>query len=82
MRTSTISNLKTHLSAEIKALKNGEPLIILDRRHPVASLQAFEPPQELTLAEPAIPYQYEELPPLLARNQTALDPLWDDRAGR
>lgn len=82
MRTITISKLKAHLSAEIKAVQNGEPVVILDRRHPVASLQAFESDDDIIVIESNTPYHYEDLTPLIPKNKDALSPLWEDRESR
>jgi len=34
MKTISVSDLKTHLSAELKKVKAGETVVVLDHRHP------------------------------------------------
>ena len=38
MKTTTISDLKQHLSARLKTVRTGEPFLVTDRRVPVAIL--------------------------------------------
>ncbi len=41
MKTASVSELKNNLSACLKEVAAGEPLLITDRRKPVATLQAL-----------------------------------------
>ena len=43
MKTTTISDLKQHLSARLKTVRAGEPLLVTDRRVPVAMLAPLSP---------------------------------------
>jgi prevent-host-death family protein len=43
MRTVKIAELKAHLSAHIRFVRNGEEVLILDRNTPVARLVSVEP---------------------------------------
>lgn len=39
MKTTSITDLKTNLSARLKQVRNGEPLLVTDHNEPVALLQ-------------------------------------------
>ena len=69
MKTISVSQLKTHLCGEIKKVKTGSPLVIVDHKQPVALLSAIEA-EPLFVKEASAPYVFEELAPL-----TAADPL-------
>lgn len=69
MKTISVSLLKAHLSAELKKVKAGEPVVVLDHRHPVAMVVPFEA-EPLFTKEAAKPYTYKPLSPL-----TGKDPL-------
>ncbi|MBN2050695.1 MAG: type II toxin-antitoxin system prevent-host-death family antitoxin [Spirochaetales bacterium] len=71
MKTISVSNLKAHLSAELKKVQAGEPIVIVDHRHPVALVVPFEA-EPLFVKEAVKPYEYKPLPPL-----TQKDPLAD-----
>jgi antitoxin (DNA-binding transcriptional repressor) of toxin-antitoxin stability system len=43
MLTSTISETKNHLSKLLERVQNGETLVILDRRKPVARVERISP---------------------------------------
>jgi len=38
MKTISISGLKTHLSEELRSVKAGEAVLVMEHRHPVAKL--------------------------------------------
>jgi antitoxin (DNA-binding transcriptional repressor) of toxin-antitoxin stability system len=38
MKTISISGLKTHLSEELRRVKAGETLLVMEHRHPIAKL--------------------------------------------
>ncbi len=42
MRTISIAELKTHLSAELKKVQAGDPVTVLDHKRPVAVLSPIE----------------------------------------
>lgn len=42
MRTATISHTKNHLSELLSSVRQGETLIIMDRKKPVARLEAIQ----------------------------------------
>jgi antitoxin (DNA-binding transcriptional repressor) of toxin-antitoxin stability system len=71
METISISNLKTHLSSELKKVQNGIRIIVLDHKHPVAELVPIEK-EELFLHEASQIYSCPQLLPL-----TKKDPLID-----
>jgi antitoxin (DNA-binding transcriptional repressor) of toxin-antitoxin stability system len=41
MKTISISALKTHLSAELKKVRSGESLVVMDRKTPVALIEPW-----------------------------------------
>ena len=43
MNKATISQLKNHLSRYLERVKAGEPLLVMDRDHPIARLERVEP---------------------------------------
>lgn len=63
MKTISISKLKAHLSAELKEVKKGSRIIVLDHRHPVAILGPYEE-EPLFVRKAQQPYSYKELEPL------------------
>lgn len=69
MKTISVSKLKAHLSAELKEVKNGSRIIILDHKHPVAIVGPYEE-EPLFAREAEQPYTYKELEPL-----TTIDPV-------
>ncbi len=71
METISISNLKTHLSSELKKVKNGTHIVILDHKHPVAKLIPTES-EELFLSVAKKKYSYHRLTPI-----TKVDPFID-----
>lgn len=68
MKTISVSKLKAHLSAELKEVKKGSRIIVLDHRHPVAVLGPYEE-EPIFAREAQQPYLYKELEPL-----TNIDP--------
>lgn len=71
METISISKLKTHLSSELKKVRNGTRIVVLDHNHPVAELIPAEK-EELFLHEANKIYSCQPLVPLTKR-----DPLKD-----
>jgi antitoxin (DNA-binding transcriptional repressor) of toxin-antitoxin stability system len=67
METTSISYLKTHLSAELKKVQNGVPLMVMDHRKPVATIQAVAE-GDFFVREADSPYKYVPLPPLISRD--------------
>jgi len=64
METTSISYLKTHLSAELKRVQNGVPLMVLDHRKPVATIRAVAE-EDFYIREAGSPYTYLPLVPLI-----------------
>jgi len=79
MKTISVSNLKTHLSAELKKVKAGEPVVVLDHKHPVAMVVPFEA-EPLFVKEAAKSYEYKSLTPLT--NKDPLSALLQERDER
>ena len=71
METISISNLKTHLSSELKKVKNGTHIVILDHKHPVAKLIPTDA-EELFISVAEKKYLYHPVSPI-----TKVDPLID-----
>lgn len=69
MKTISISKLKAHLSTELKEVKKGSCIVVLDHKHPVAILGPYKE-EPLFVREAQQPYSYKELAPL-----TTIDPL-------
>ena len=67
----SISNLKTHLSSELKKVQNGTRILVLDHKHPVAELIPTKT-EELFLSVAEKKYSYMPVSPL-----TKKDPLHD-----
>ena len=77
MRSITIARLKATLSAELRRVRTGESVAVLDRTTPVAVLAPV--PGPVRVVQPAAtPYAYRRLSPL-----TSHDPLrhLDDERG-
>ena len=68
MKTISVSELKAHLSAELRRVKSGEQIVVLEHRRPVAVLKPYTT-QRLVVHEPQELYEPSELSPL-----TAVDP--------
>ena len=79
METISISKLKAHLSAEIKKVRNGTRIVVLDHNHPVAELVPTES-ENLFAREAQTDYVYEELSPLTTKDPS--DALEAERADR
>ncbi|MFW5777220.1 MAG: type II toxin-antitoxin system Phd/YefM family antitoxin [Spirochaetota bacterium] len=55
MKTISVSDLKAHLSAELRKVKAGEELVVLEHRRPVAIVRPYRG-EALVLREPAAVY--------------------------
>jgi antitoxin (DNA-binding transcriptional repressor) of toxin-antitoxin stability system len=69
METISVSNLKAHLSGELKKVKAGSTLVILEHRHPVAMVVPFNK-DPLLVREAKSSYNCKKLSSL-----TSSDPL-------
>ena len=67
MRRITIAKLKATLSAELRRVRAGEPVTVLDRITPVALLVPVPDAVRVVRAAEA-PYAYRKLQPLTARD--------------
>lgn len=65
MKTIAIAQLKATLSANIKRVHGGEPVMILDHRRPVAVLAPLPSDIEY-VSRSTKPYVYKRLLPLIA----------------
>ncbi|MBN2341509.1 MAG: type II toxin-antitoxin system Phd/YefM family antitoxin [Deltaproteobacteria bacterium] len=80
METISISKLKAHLSAEIKKVKSGSRIVIMDHNYPVAELKPLGEEETLFVREAKIEYRCEPLNPLTTQNP--LDAVIEDREER
>lgn len=69
MKTISVSALKARLSAQLREVKAGETVVVLDHRHPVAKVVPLEQ-DTLFVRESKAVYSYRTLKPL-----TVKDPL-------
>ncbi|HEX9691486.1 MAG TPA: type II toxin-antitoxin system Phd/YefM family antitoxin [Gemmatimonadales bacterium] len=93
MKSESISRAKNHLSALIKRVQAGEPVLITDRGVPVARLMPVQlgsgiPPRVLGLAQQGLARLPEETPvaewldlpwPEVAHGRSAVDLLLEER---
>jgi antitoxin (DNA-binding transcriptional repressor) of toxin-antitoxin stability system len=79
METISITNLKTHLSAELKKVQNGTRILVLDHKRPVAELIPTET-EELFISVAEQKYSYHVLSPLTEKDP--LDELEEERSDR
>ncbi len=67
METTSISYLKTHLSAELKKVQNGVPLMVMDHRRPVATIHAVAE-GDFYAREAETLYEFKPWTPLLSHD--------------
>ncbi len=60
MKTISVSQLKAHLSSELKLVQEGVEVVVLDHRHPVAKIVPFDA-ASLYIREATVPYTFEPL---------------------
>jgi prevent-host-death family protein len=80
MKRSSVSYLKAHLSAELKAVQAGETVVVTDRDHPVARLVPLEDERGIEVREPLRAFGFERLAPLVSGG--SLETLFEDRGRR
>lgn len=69
MKTISVSSLKAHLSAELRKVKAGDQVVVVEHRRPVAILSPYAQ-ERLLVHEPGLEYEPHELTPL-----TSVDPV-------
>lgn len=79
MMTTSVSALKTHLSAELRKVKAGERIVVVEHRRPIAVLQPYEA-DPLVVREPEVAYRPTRLAPLTTVDPTAA--LQEERGDR
>lgn len=79
METISVSELKAHLSAELRKVEGGTSVVVLDHRRPVARLEPLAEPS-IYLREARAPYAWRELAPLVESDP--LDRLLEERGER
>jgi antitoxin (DNA-binding transcriptional repressor) of toxin-antitoxin stability system len=80
MKYSSVSYLKAHLSAELKAVQAGETVVVMDRDHPVARLAPLEDEKGIEVREPLRAFAFEQPVPIVSGGSLA--PLFEDRGRR
>ena len=80
MRNASVSFLKAHLSAELKAVQAGETVVVMDRDHPVARLVSLDYGKGSEVRKPKMSFGYEHHSPLMSGDSLA--PLYEDRSRR
>jgi antitoxin (DNA-binding transcriptional repressor) of toxin-antitoxin stability system len=80
VKRSSVSYLKAHLSAELKAVQAGETVIVMDRDHPVARLVPIQEEKGSEIREPLRTFGFERLAPLVSGG--SLELLFEDRGRR
>lgn len=76
METISVSQLKTHLSAELKRIEGGLVLTVVDHKRPVATLSPIKE-ETLFVREAVRKYEYEPLEALIP--EEAMRSLEDER---
>ncbi len=71
METISVSQLKTHLSAELKRIEGGLVLTVVDHKRPVATLSPVRA-DAVFVREASTRYEYEPLTPLIDRDPVML----------
>lgn len=79
MKTISIADLKSHLSAELKLVNAGEAIMVMDRKRPVAYLSPLPGEMEISRKKRKT-YRYRELAPLIKKDP--LDFLNEERGDR
>jgi antitoxin (DNA-binding transcriptional repressor) of toxin-antitoxin stability system len=80
MRRSSVSYLKAHLSAELKAVQAGEIVVVMDRDHPVARLVPLAESGSIEVREPLRSFGFQRLTALVSGG--SLEALLEDRERR
>jgi prevent-host-death family protein len=80
VKRTSVSHLKAHLSAELKAVKAGETIVVVDRDHPVARLVPLEEEKARQVREPLRAFDFGRPTPLVPGG--SLEPLFQDRGRR
>jgi antitoxin (DNA-binding transcriptional repressor) of toxin-antitoxin stability system len=80
MKRSSISYLKAHLSAELKAVQAGETVVVMDRDHPVARLVPLAESGGIEVREPLRSFGFQRPTSLVSGG--SLEALLEDRERR
>ena len=82
MRTISITDLKAHLSRELRRVRGGKRLVVTDRDHAIAEIIPYRDSKELQVIPPNNPVKSF---PVDHAIRLAVDPLtflWEDRSRR
>ena len=80
MKTLKISYFKAHLSQQLREVRNGERIIIMDRDKPVAEVVPIDSERKLTLRHPSRKLAYKKR--AFTIDVDPLDVLLEDRGKR
>ena len=80
MKRSSVSYLKAHLSAQLRAVQAGETVVVMDREHPVARLVPLAESGSIEVREPLRPFGFQRPVPLVSGG--SLEALLEDRGRR
>jgi prevent-host-death family protein len=80
MKRSSVSYLKAHLSAELRAVQAGETVVVMDRNHPVARLVPLAESGGIEVREPLRSFGFQRPAPLVSGG--SLEALLEDRERR
>lgn len=82
METISISKLKAHLSSELKKVRAGNVITVLDHNHPVAKIVPVDSEKnQLEIIEATKKFEVKKYPPLLKKG-SVMRALEEDRADR
>jgi prevent-host-death family protein len=80
VKQSSVSYLKAHLSAELRAVQAGETVVVMDRGHPVARIVPIADEKRRDVIEPRQAFSFQRLAPLVSGG--SLEALLEDRGRR
>jgi prevent-host-death family protein len=80
VKQSSVSYLKAHLSAELRAVQAGETVVVMDRGHPVARIVPIADEKSRDVIEPRKAFTFQRLAPLVSGG--SLEALLEDRGRR
>ena len=81
MQTISVSQFKTHLSAELKKVADYGELIVLDHSRPVARILPYRDTEPPAYRRATVTWKAHELPPLI-ESGAAHSALMEDRGRR
>lgn len=80
MKTISVSQFKAHLSAELKSVNAGQPILVLEHNRPVAQVLPYSAETQAGVSFPVRSFGFTNYSPLLGID--SLSPLFEDRGRR